>query len=79
MSGQPRPVFSALLWIIASQIVLAGLLFGTVAMDRPTPLPIRDRLRKRHGVPPIVQMRRHQRRLSSREAARQRSLESAHR
>ena len=75
--GQPRAVFSALLLIVGSQVALAALLFGTAAIDRPRVLLLIARRQRRRD--PIVELREHQRRLSSLQAAAERSLESAHR
>lgn len=63
---------SAIIIIVLSQVVLAGLLFGTVAIDRPRP----QLLRRRTARPPIETMREHQRGIVSLGAAAERSVES---
>jgi hypothetical protein len=73
--GQRPNVFSALVAIVASQVVLAGLLFGTAALDRGSLITLPSRRRRRRGGP-IATVRAHQRQISSLRAASQRSLES---
>jgi hypothetical protein len=63
-------VLSAIVYIVASQVVLAGLLFATTVIDRPSP----HRLRRR-PADPVVTVRAHQRRIASLRAAAERSHE----
>jgi hypothetical protein len=67
-------VVSALVVIVASQALLAAMLFGTAAIDRPdfSPLaPVRRLARRFRG--PLHTMQVHQRRIASLGAAAARS------
>jgi hypothetical protein len=70
-------MLSAIALIVASQVVLAALLFGTAAVDRPGARSLVHRLRRRRQGGPLTSVRAHQRRISSLRKATERSLESA--
>lgn len=73
--GHNGDVLSAIILIVVSQVVLAALLFGTAALDRPSPLPLTTKLRRREQGP-YATMQAHQRRLDRLGAASERSRES---
>jgi hypothetical protein len=64
-------VLSALALIVASQVVLAGLLFGTSAIERPRRLPLTGRRRagRRPATRDMAAIREHRRRTVGLQAA----------